>query len=501
MDVDVDEVRARITAVHSAYAGLWADFLRNRWAQAEARAEALLRIVAAVPDSHKDAEFWAAEADFLYISGATRGNDRAHLERAVVAYNRSLSAPGGAANGNARRMRAESLLRLHQYEDAFAAFAELADKRLGMRDDVEVAPFRLRHDAALCERLSRLGRLPADTAADAAAGLRNVAERIEAHGAGWTGNRGQRWPHSAQLSPEDVAALRQGLFGELAQVAAPYPAERLAAWLPGCGGDPLSDKVDWARVEAEYKSQRVAVVDGFFSAEALSELWSYACEAPCFGTVRKGFLGAFPADGTVHPLLLATVRSLERRMPGIFQGHPLALWWLFKYFEAPQGIGIHADAAAINVNVWLTPDCARQGGGGLNIYTQLPPDEAGVPEFNHEFASVEEEAALRGTLEAAGPVRHVAYKQNRAAMFVSDLFHASEPFVFPDAVEQPRVNLTFLFGDRTAGRAEPQSPAQAADGSSTEPQSPAQPADGSSTRPGTLCGAVDDSRMGWALFD
>merc|ERR1711988_1297382 len=75
----------------------------------------------------------------------------------------------------------------------------------------------------------------------------------------------------------------------------------------------------------------------------------------------------------------------------------------------------------------------------------------GVQDFNYEFSGPDEEKAFRQTLEVGG-VQHVEYRQNRAAVFVSDLFHVSEPFDFPDSVEAPRVNLTLLFGDRTAAR-------------------------------------------------
>lgn len=43
---------------------------------------------------------------------------------------------------------------------------------------------------------------------------------------------------------------------------------------------------------------------------------------------------------------------------------------------------------------------------------------------------------------------HIPYKCNRAAIFVSDQYHVSEPFQFKDGLENHRVNLTLLFGDR-----------------------------------------------------
>jgi len=450
-----DEVKARLSAVNSAYEGLWADFLQNRWEQARDRSAALLRILGTVPDCQKDVETWVTEADFCYIAGATNGNDVVALERAVSCYSSSLGIPGGEGNASARRMRAEAMLRLHRYEEAFAAFGDLASNFPPPYVDLEVAPFKLRHDAQLCERLGQLGRLPQAKAAEAAAALRLVASRVESV-CSPSQNASQRtvsWPKVRELEAGDVKALQTGLWGQLKAISAPYPQERFNAWLPSKRREPLSQGVDWRQAEAAYASEGIVVIDDFFNPEALAELWDFAREAPCFSTVRRGYLGAFPADGNVHPLIISAALALEHLMPRTFAAHPLGLWWFFKYTEAgPSGIGIHADAAAVNVNIWLTPDEARRAGGGLDVYMQLPPDEAAVHEFNHDFATEAEEAAFRDSLLAAGGVRHVDYRRNRAVIFVSDLFHASEPFQFVDCENQPRVNLTLLFGDRTAAR-------------------------------------------------
>ncbi len=136
------------------------------------------------------------------------------------------------------------------------------------------------------------------------------------------------------------------------------------------------------------------------------------------------------------------------RLPSLLDKHPLGLWWFFKYTdEAPNGIGIHADPAAVNINIWLTPDEARVRGGGLTIFKKAADDRSAVADYNHEFASEGAEAALRKQLEEGGSV-HVEYRANRAVMFISDQFHVSEPFEFKRGYENHRVNLTLLFGDR-----------------------------------------------------
>ena len=56
---------------------------------------------------------------------------------------------------------------------------------------------------------------------------------------------------------------------------------------------------------------KVVVVDDLFSAVALAELQRFTRVSPAFRAMRGGFLGAFPADGAGHPVVLALARALE----------------------------------------------------------------------------------------------------------------------------------------------------------------------------------------------
>jgi len=376
----------------------------------------------------KDAELWVMEADFWYVVGASRGDEAESLEKALTCYDQSLRT---ADTLSARRMKAETLLRLRRYAEAFQVFGQVCQYEATWQE-LEAAPFRLRHDAELVDRLATLGRLARPLASEISSLLRHVAAHIDEES-------GLNRPRISDLPFDDVSALRRARFDELWRLA-PYPVE----W---AGSEVLNPAVDWTRADEDYAQSGVVVIDDFFSSAALEELWKYALSSPNFRTTRQGFLGAFPADGFVHPIVLSTAVALEQRMPRTMAGHPLGLWWLFKYTSAsPRGIGIHADAAAVNVNVWLTPDQARVSGGGLDIFTVVPPDEGDVSGFNREFQTAAEEHELRMTLEAGG-TRRVEYRQNRAAIFVSDRFHVSQPFNFPDP-DAPRVNFTLLFGDR-----------------------------------------------------
>ncbi|CAK0900078.1 unnamed protein product, partial [Prorocentrum cordatum] len=192
-----------------------------------------------------------------YILGAARGNAAEELGRALAAYDSSLAAPGGATNASARRMSAEALLRLGRYEEAFGVFSRLAEAREAAAawedpgwGSLEVPPFRLRHDAALCARLASLGRLDAAAAEDsAAAALEEVAGRVEAR----CGGDCRRYPSRSRRRHGEVALLRRGLFDDLGRSSAGYPAARLAAWsgAGGCPPDPLNASVDWAAVSED----------------------------------------------------------------------------------------------------------------------------------------------------------------------------------------------------------------------------------------------------------
>ncbi|CAE8594819.1 unnamed protein product, partial [Polarella glacialis] len=339
-------------------------------------------------------------------------------------------------------MEAESLLRLGQYRDAFEAFGSLAVFSAESAEASErlVAPFRLRHDALLVDRLVRLGRLEVGVGRSAASSLRQVLSSLlgQCEELVW-------WAKAGGLDAATAGHLASGFYDRLPSLC-PYPGERLQEWDER---DPLSCGEHWEKSQTAFLSSGLIVVDDFFTEAALSELWNFACEAPCFRSLRPGYLGAFPADGCVHPMLRCCARALERRLPKVLHGRPLARWWLFKYTSCgSHGVGLHADDAAVNVNVWLTPDAARRAGGGLEVFRRAPPSGACANEFNRVLGSPGADLAARNFLSALGGVDHIPYKQNRACIFVSDRFHASERFDFADADETPRVNLTLLFGDR-----------------------------------------------------
>jgi hypothetical protein len=99
------------------------------------------------------------------------------------------------------------------------------------------------------------------------------------------------------------------------------------------------------------------------------------------------------------------------------------MMWAYKCDATLTALGIHADAAAVNVNFWITEDEANLDPeqGGLLVYTEDAPREWGFAKFNTDRAAIERHLAASGAV----PLR-VPYRSNRAVLFDSDLFHASD---------------------------------------------------------------------------
>jgi hypothetical protein len=353
-------------------------------------------------------------------------------------------------------MMGEALLRLRRYEDAFRTFDDILHESLKMPsiDTLEIAPFRLLHDANQIDYMVSQNQIHPDCA-QVSANFRDLAQQLEADDF--------VSPFQDLISKEFRRTTVESLSASQRALIDDY-YNRPPQHLPqNCGhprstlkniASPLNPAHDWKEIQKTYQTERVVVIDDFLSAEALAELWSYTLGGAAFRTMRAGFLGAFPGDGATHPIVLNVASLLEEAMPAVFKGHSLGLWWFFKYVTASpneatmtNGIGIHADPAAVNINLWLTPDDSHISGGGLDIFKYVPPLERNVHQVNHEFENADLEKEFYKDLEQHGVVS-VKYKCNRAVLFVSDQYHVSTPFRFAEGYENCRANLTFLYGDR-----------------------------------------------------
>ncbi len=194
---------------------------------------------------------------------------------------------------------------------------------------------------------------------------------------------------------------------------------------------------------------QIVVIDNLLTDEALDAMRRY-----CWGSTMwrsaydGGYIGAFPEQGFAAPLLAQIVEEFRTAFSDICGEHALKYVWGFKYDSAMDGIGIHADAAAVNVNFWITPDEANldPDHGGLVVWDKAAPLDWDFNTFNTD------EGAIRDFLAESGarPVT-IPYRANRAVIFDSDLFHQTDVIRFKPGYENRRINVTLLYGERAPG--------------------------------------------------
>ncbi len=228
--------------------------------------------------------------------------------------------------------------------------------------------------------------------------------------------------------------------------------DRLLHWpLPDrLAGGALNPALDVAAVESRYLAEQpeVTFVDGLLNQEALDALREFCWEATIWKKdYENGYSGAFLGDGFASPLLFQVAEELRLKFPRIFTHHRLTQAWAFKHDSTRRGLNIHADAAAVNVNFWITPDEANldPNTGGLVVYDKEAPQEWNFKEYNSERNKPKILAWLK---EVGAQAIRIPYRANRAVIFNSDLFHETDEISFKDEYVSRRINITLLYGYR-----------------------------------------------------
>ena len=262
--------------------------------------------------------------------------------------------------------------------------------------------------------------------------------------------------HAAELTyggtvPEPAKLAHQSLHDQEQQAWRAAHGERGRV----VGGErlagPALNPQDEAEVTRRWNKSdpRIVVIDNLLTPEALEGLQRY-CRGSDIWRVAytQGYLGAFPESGFAAPLVAQVAGELSAAFWEIFAAHPLRYHWAFKYDSTLDGIGIHADEAALNVNFWIAPDDANRDpqSGGLVIWDKAAPLEWNFAKFNSDENAAYEFLAQSG----AKPIT-VPYRANRAVIFDSNLFHKTDRIDFAPGYENRRINITMLYGRRQRG--------------------------------------------------
>lgn len=219
-------------------------------------------------------------------------------------------------------------------------------------------------------------------------------------------------------------------------------------------GSAINPDLDVAAIEAQYFSTKpeAMFVETLLTQEALTTLRAFCLESTIWKRdYQNGYIGTFLANGFACPLLLQIAEELRSRFPRIFQHHQLVQAWAFKHDSALRGLNMHADAAAVNVNFWITPNEANRNSenGGLVVWDKEAPDDWDFAEYNNDKNRYKIQEFLEQN--GAKPIT-IPHRQNRAVIFNSNLFHETDVIEFQDIYECRRINVTLLYGHRQKSR-------------------------------------------------
>ena len=292
--------------------------------------------------------------------------------------------------------------------------------------DMGVNEIKLRHDCEQLEYLLAGGHLPlayADVLNDYRALYEEVRGKVDEN----------------MLVPFD--ADRHPL------VERTYKRPMHVAHVPPPSSSIINPELDFEDIQNRYLAAdpNALAIDQLLTPQALEAMRRFCRESTIWNNIKPGYLGAYFFDGFCSELLLRLAWELRQSMPRVIQDLPLQMMWGYKCDCTLPGLGVHADAAAVNVNFWITEDEANldPSCGGLLVYEDDAPKDWDFRMYNNDASMI------LGYLESIGskPARY-PYRANRALIFDSDLFHATDHPRFREGYLNRRINITLLYGNR-----------------------------------------------------
>ncbi len=336
------------------------------------------------------------------------------------------------------RNYAVALTRSGRYAEAATTqernLLRLAGSRLDVETPVLCNSLKIRHDIEQYRYLLKRRKAPPEAAAVVARYEMLLKEVADAG----IGDR------NFNVAPSTLGPAGRS-FGRMVR-------RRPPSRLPGSAVSPSWDR---QRVSEQFSGPPgLCWIDGFLTSKALATLRAFCLESTIWHDIShnlhdaeapRGYLGAYPETGFCAPLLYQIAEELAESLPAVFGGRFLRQMWSYKYEADLAGIDVHGDDAAVNVNFWITPDEANldRAAGGLVVHPVEAPRDWRFAEINRDQGQIRRFLGER----KVDPV-NIPYRQNRAVIFNSDLFHATARSRFKPGYENRRINVTMLFGDR-----------------------------------------------------
>jgi tetratricopeptide (TPR) repeat protein len=295
--------------------------------------------------------------------------------------------------------------------------------------DVTVSRFFLHNLAEHIDHLLQLGKLHASFG-ELASTCRSVLAQVDRDMGGFV------------TLPEAYARGIGALFGRCLHYED----------TPAISGPAVNPDLDFATLEQQYLDSATAVVpfDNFLTRPALDSLYRFCLDSTIFfRQSHNAFLASYVSESFNCSLLFRIAEELKQHFPRVLGPHSLTNIWVYRYPDQGEGVRAHTDDAAVTFNFWITPDEANLDpeSGGLVIYTKEQPMDWDWYKFNYQKDDPDVLRTLTEFIQSADS-RIIAYRQNRALLFHSNLFHRSDDFRFRNTYADRRMNVTMLFGER-----------------------------------------------------
>ena len=257
-----------------------------------------------------------------------------------------------------------------------------------------------------------------------------------------------KWPYETQLiglNNEHQKFLKNIYNRLIHRIEAPKLKEEV-----------VNSSLDIEEITKNYFDHKYGLtfIDNLLSPHALASIRKFLLGSTIWFDIKpNGWIGAYLGEGLANPLILQIADELSKKFPKIFKDYPIKQIWAYKYDSRAKendsslsGIHVHADPAAVNVNFWITPNEANlnPNTGGIIVYDVEAPKSWSHRSYNSDVEKIREEIKKSKKNSTVIP-----YKENRAVIFNSDLFHETDNYEFKEGYENRRINVTILFGDRT----------------------------------------------------
>ena len=221
--------------------------------------------------------------------------------------------------------------------------------------------------------------------------------------------------------------------------------------VPGAAVNPV---LDGTVIQQDYSDSpwRMTWFDDFLTPEALNSLRDFCLESTIFfRQSHNNFVSSYLEEGFSCSVLYQIASELKAKFPDVLG--PLSLQNIWCYRQAPEGDGVraHSDQAAVTFNFWITADDANldREHGGLVLYNKEQPLDWDWRKTNADKDNPEDLQHIMAYLEDAETTT-IPYRENRAVMFYSNMFHRSDRFRFKPGYKNSRMNVTMLFGQHAS---------------------------------------------------